>query len=197
MSVEIFHGFLTTAWVDGKKLIMMLDSIQEKFERLTQQRRALLQHLDSLSPEALSFKAGPDRWSITEVVEHLVIVEDNFLKQVTTEKSTPQLDPESRSPQKYQTVIKVMERDIEVDVPHESMEPHGHLDLDGLLGKWDDIRKKMQGYLTEINAESKDDMVYRHPYAGPLDIGETLYFIEVHFDNHVRHIDRILAQMNK
>ena len=175
----------------------MLVNIQEKFERLTQKRKALLQHLDSLSSEALSFKAGPDRWSITEVVEHLVIVEDDFLKQVTTEKPSAPLDPESRSPQKYQTVIKVMERDIQVDVPHESMEPHGHLGLDELLGKWDDIRKKVQGFLGEINPENKDDMVYRHPYAGPLDITETLHFIYVHFDNHVRHIDRILAQMKK
>lgn len=43
---------------------MVLAYIQEKFERLAQQRRALLQHLDSLPPEALSFKAGPDKWSI-------------------------------------------------------------------------------------------------------------------------------------
>ena len=72
---------------------MMLADIQEKFERLTQTRKALLQHLDSLSPEALSFKAAPDKWSIIEA--------------------------------------------------------------------------------------------------------ETLHFIDVHFDNHVRHIDKILAQMKK
>ena len=176
---------------------MMLANIQEKFERLTQQRQTLLQHLDSLSPEALSFKAGPDRWSITEVVEHLVIAEDDFLKQVTTKKTSPHLDPESRSPEKYQRVIKVMERDIPVDVPHESMEPDGQFSLEELLGKWDDIRKKIKGFLGEINSENKDDMVYQHPYVGRLDIAETLHFIDVHFDNHVRHIDKILAQMKK
>ena len=81
---------------------MMLPNIQEKFERLTQQRQTLLQHLDSLSPEALSFKAGPDRWSVVEAVEHRV-----------------------------------------------------------------------------------------------LDIIETLHFIDIHFENHVRHINKILAQMKK
>jgi hypothetical protein len=42
----------------------------------------------------------------------------------------------------------------------------------------------------------KDDPVYRHPYGGPLDIAETLNFIDVHFDNHQRRIDRILVKSN-
>jgi len=46
----------------------MLANIQEKFERLTHKRKALLQHLDSLSPEALAFKAGPDKWFIIELL---------------------------------------------------------------------------------------------------------------------------------
>ena len=45
-------------------------------------------------------------------------------------------------------------------------------------------------------SENKDDLVYRHPYGGPLDIAETLHFIDVHFDNHMRQIDRIVAQSN-
>ncbi len=88
-----------------------------------------------------------------------------------------------------------MERDIPVDVPDESMEPHGRLTLDELLSRWDDVREKLQGFLAGINSENKDNLVYRHPFAGPLDISETLHFIDVHFDNHMRHIDRILAQM--
>ncbi len=86
-----------------------------------------------------------------------------------------------------------MERDIEVDVPHESMEPHCRVALTDLLRQWDDIRKTLPGLLAGIKKENKDDMVYRHPYAGPLDISETLHSFEVHFDNHMRQIDRILA----
>ncbi len=56
------------------------------------------------------------------------------------------------------------------------------------------IQKKLQGLLAEIKPENKDDLVYRHPYGGPLNIAETLHFIDVHFDNHMRQIDKILAQ---
>lgn len=43
--------------------------------------------------------------------------------------------------------------------------------------------------------ENRDELVYQHPYGGPLDIAETLHFIDVYYDNHMRHIDRILAEV--
>ncbi|CAB1063186.1 hypothetical protein D1BOALGB6SA_7969 [Olavius sp. associated proteobacterium Delta 1] len=172
----------------------MLPNNQEQYDSLKRKLEALLQRLNSSSGEELSFKAGPDKWSVVEVVEHLVIAEKDLLNQLSTNIPASTLDPEAKTPEKYQIVIKVMERDIEVDVPHESMEPHGRLTLDDLVNQWNDIREKLQGLLAEIHADNKDDLVYRHPYGGPLDISETLHFFDVHYDNHMRHIDRILAQ---
>src|SRR3954447_24270632 len=39
------------------------------------QRRALLDELAALPAESLAVKPGPDRWSILEIVEHLVLSE--------------------------------------------------------------------------------------------------------------------------
>ena len=47
----------------------------------------------------------------------------------------------------------------------------------------------------ELILERAGDLVYRHPFAGPLDMAETLRFIDVHFDNHMRHIDKIKTQI--
>ena len=172
----------------------MLPNIQEKLDSLTEKRQALLQHLDSQPPGALTFKAGPEKWSVIEAIEHLLVVEDNFLEQVSANKPSFSLDPDKRSPKNYQVVLKVMQRDVEVDVPHESMEPHGHFSFSELQRRWDAIRNKMQGLLEDMQADIEGEMVYEHPYAGPLNIAETLAFIEVHFDSHVRHIEVILAR---
>jgi len=172
----------------------MLPNIQEQYDSLKLKLDALLQRLDSLSGEKLSFKAGPDKWSIVEVVEHLVIAEGGLVKQLSTNIPNSTLDPAAKTPEKHRVVIKVMERDIEVDVPHESLEPHGRIALKELLSQWKDYREKLPVLLAEIKPEKRDDPVFRHPYGGPLDIAETLQFFEVHFDNHMRHIDRILAQ---
>jgi len=175
----------------------VLPNIQKQHESFKKKREDLLQQLGSLSSEVLSFKAAPDKWSIVEVVEHLVIAEKDLLKQLSTNVPTSTLDPESKTPEKYQTVIKVMVRDIPVDVPDESLQPHGRLPLNELLRLWDAMRKRLAELLAEIKSENIGNPVYRHPYGGPLDISETLQFFEVHFDNHMRHIDRILAETKR
>jgi len=172
----------------------MLPDIHAQHASLKLKLEALLQRLDSLTGEVLSFKAGPDKWSIIQVVEHLVIAEKGLLEQLSINIPASTLDPEAKTPDKHQTVIKVMQRDIEVDVPHESLEPHGDIALEYLRRQWNDIREKLPGLLAEIKPEKKDDPVFEHSYGGPLDIADTLQFFEVHFDNHMRHIDRILAQ---
>ena len=172
----------------------MIPTIQAKFGDLTLKRKVLLQKLDSLSTEELNFKAGPDKWSVVEVVEHLVIVEEDLLQQISRRAPDSSLDDKLRSLEKYKTVIKVMERDIPVDVPDERAAPKGQVTLDALINRWEDIRKKLHELLEATIPKNKDSLVYRHPFAGPLDISETLHFFDVHFDNHMRHIDRILAQ---
>ena len=173
----------------------MLANIQGRYERLLAKRQVLLQRLDTCSTDALSFKAGPDKWSAVEALEHLVVVEENFLEQVRANMPTSSLNPKKRSPEKYQVVLKVMQRDVKVDVPHESMEPHGQFSFTDLLDKWDGIRETMQALLEGLEEGDSEYMVYQHPYAGPLNISETLEFIDVHFDNHARHMEVILARM--
>ena len=65
------------------------------------------------------------------------------------------------------------------------------------LSQWAGIRNKIRAFLGGINSENKDEQIYRHPFAGPLDISDTLHFIVVHFDNHLRQIDKIEAQMER
>ncbi len=173
----------------------MLTEIRKTFDSLEKKYVKLLQHLNSLTDDVLSFKAGPDKWSIVEVIEHLVMAEENMLEQLTGAASATTLDPQDRSAKNYHIVIKVMTRDIPVDVPDESMEPRGKFSLGELLGRWDETRKRTRAYIDAINSEKADDLVYRHPFAGPLDMAETLRFIDVHFDNHMRHIDKIKAQV--
>jgi hypothetical protein len=172
----------------------MRTEIAEKFESLTQKRKILFQQLRELSPEMLTFKAGPDKWSVVEVIEHLVIAEQDLLQQLSTHIPASTLDPASKTPDRYQMVIKVMEQDIEVDVPDKRAEPGGQFRLEELIGNWDDIRDRLPEHLNAVTDEKIDDLVYRHPFGGPLSVIEALNFIEVHFDNHMRHIDRILAQ---
>jgi len=175
------------------KIETMLSEIQETFQQLETKYGKLLQHLNSLNHDVLHFKAGTDKWSIVEVIEHLVMAEENMLQQLTGAASGPPLDPQDRSARNYHIVINVMTQDIPVDVPDESMEPLGQIGLAELLERWNAARQKTRAYIAGIKSENAGDLVYRHPFAGALDMAETLRFIDVHFDNHMRHIDTLKA----
>jgi hypothetical protein len=172
----------------------MLAEIRQTFESLEAKRGKLLQQLDLMSSETVYFKAGADKWSVVEAIEHLVIAEEGMLEQLTAGASAVNLDPQDRSAKNFQIVIKVMERDIPVDVPDASLEPRGEFKLEELLSRWEDARRKTRAYIKAIRSENASDLAYRHPFAGPLDMAETLRFLEVHFDNHMRHIETIKAR---
>ncbi len=169
----------------------MLLEILEIFEALEHKHKDLQQQLDSMSTDTVYFKAGEDKWSIVEAVEHLVVVEEDMLAQLTGANPAASLDPQNRSPKNFQIVIKVMERDIEVDVPDQSMAPRGEFPLEELRARWQDVRRQIRAYIEGIKIEDADNLVYRHPFAGPLDMAEALRFLDVHFDNHVRHLETI------
>ena len=172
----------------------MLSEIRQIFAGLEEKHQDLLQQLESMSADIVSFKAGVDKWSVVEAIEHLVVVEENLLEQLAGAESAAKLDPQDRSAENFQVVIKVMERDIPVDVPDESMEPHGEFSLEALLDRWQDVRRRTRAYIEGLASEDAGKLVYRHPFAGPLNLAETLRFVDVHFDNHVRHLETIKAR---
>jgi len=173
---------------------MTLADIRATFDSLENKLGKLRQQLGAIPADTVYFKAGADKWSIVEAIEHLVIAEESMLEQRTAGASAVNRDPRDRSAKNFQIVIKVMERDIPVDVPDASLEPHGKFKLEELLDRWEDARRKTGAYIEAIRSENAADLAYRHPFAGPLDMAETLRFLEVHFDNHMRHIETIKAR---
>lgn len=172
----------------------MLEEIRQTFDNLEDKLEKLLQELKSMPAETVSFKAAKDKWSVLEAVEHLVIAEEGMLEQLTTAAGKSGLDWQEKSAKNFQIVIKVMERDIPVDVPDDSLEPHGEYKLEDLLDRWKAAREKTRAYIEGLDSDNARALVYRHPFAGPLNISETFRFIDVHFDNHMRHLETIKAR---
>lgn len=46
---------------------------------LTEKRDRLLQAVEGLTAEQMEFRAGPDRWSVVDCVEHTLVVERRVL----------------------------------------------------------------------------------------------------------------------
>ena len=162
----------------------MLGELQQKYDALEKARLALIQKVRGLEPERLKHKPGPDRWSILEDFQHMVLAE-----QRTSLKAGSVLDSEERKPGMFEMVLQVLDHDTMVDVPDPGMIPDGNATLENLIAAWDKSRIDLFRFLKSCAPEDLERPVSRHPVTGPITVVECLRLIDSHFHHHRRSIE--------
>jgi len=172
----------------------MLSHLQEKFDTLEKKRRTLLQEIEACTDAELCFQPGPDRWSITMVIEHMVMGERGIrLKGAEVFGETIEADP--KADDLFKVVIDILDKDVPVDVPDPAIEPAGDQKLPALLRLWDSERQALAVVLDTISPEDTHRAIASHPVTGPLEPSRTLELAIAHFDTHHRQILRILEDI--
>jgi hypothetical protein len=124
-------------------------------------------------------------------LEHVVIAEEMVLADIRLAGTSVPAGTAPKSAEAFYMVIKVLEKDIPVEVPLPELEPTGVVSLDDLIVRWEAARGGLRQALEEITSETLTASICRHPVAGPLDARETIEFLAVHLDHHLRQIRRI------
>src|SRR4029078_7710860 len=90
----------------------------ELVELLLESARELMQALEGVNERQWSFKLGPDRWSVGEVVEHIVFA-DALLVDPATKSLTGQADAQWYATlSKTETLRQALpDRSLRVDAP--------------------------------------------------------------------------------
>jgi uncharacterized damage-inducible protein DinB len=169
----------------------MLDELQQKYDALEKARLALIQKVRALEPERLNHKPGPDRWSILEDFQHMVLAE-----QRTSLKAGSVSDSEEIKPGMFEIVLQVLDHDTVVDVPDPGMIPDGNATLENLIAAWDKSRTGLFKFLESCGPKDLERPVSRHPVTGPLTVIECLRLIDSHFNHHRRRLEAAIEQIN-
>jgi DinB superfamily len=157
------------------------------------QRRALLDELAALPPEALKAKARPDKWSILEIVEHLVLAERFVLGGL---RPAAELVARPRSLKNrciYPIVLFVLKFSIPVKVPAKRMLPTGQASLADVRSAWDENLRWLRAYVAGLAPGGGRSAVFLHPVAGPITLTQALRMDRLHFAVHLRQIRRLQA----
>jgi glucose/arabinose dehydrogenase len=159
----------------------MQESLQIHFDKIESQRAWFIEQQAKIPAEYITKGPKEDEWSLTQVIEHLVITEQLLVSAI--ENASRIKPPASVEETRQWRVVKViLKSGTKVPVPTERVEPKSVESIESLLGAWEAIRtnlKQILGTKTETNL-----LVFTHPTAGPLDIAETLEFLSLHLQYH-------------
>ncbi len=167
----------------------------EGLAQLDRTRAGVVESTKGLSEAQWKFKPGPDRWSVAEILEHIVVVEQSLLEN-TSEKVMQA--PAGKPDRDYKSVDKLVlsaiaDRTQKAQAP-EPVVPKGRWAPQEALEQFLKIRGRTTEFLK--STPGLRDHVGDSPLRQPLDAYQWLLFISAHSERHTKQILEVKADPN-
>ena len=161
---------------------------------LTTTRDQVIAESSKLSDAQWNFKAGPDRWSVGEVVEHLALAESFLYGAHQKAMAGPVATVEQRAATKgkEEIILKAIpDRTKKVQAP-EPLQPKTSLGgRDQAISAFRDRRAATLAYATKTTDDLRS-RVMDSPL-GPVDAYQWLLFISAHAERHLAQLREVKA----
>jgi hypothetical protein len=162
---------------------------------LESSRAAFLTQLAGLSPEQLRFKAAPDRWSIAETAEHIIVAETALDKRISEQiigTDTPKDVLAKVRPIDDRIVAMVADRTNKRQAS-EALKPTGRFNtLADLEDGFNTVRAKTTDFVKTSPANFRAHAA-EHPAVGALDGDQWFLFVSGHCRRHTAQIAEVKA----
>jgi hypothetical protein len=166
------------------ELLSMLDSTAKDFLAL----------IDGVSEEQWKWKSSPDRWSVGECAEH-VILSERMLYQTALDALESPADPEwaAKTDGKVDFLKKVMPNRNPggaggAKAPQEIV-PTGGLTREEVVRRFNESRAEIRAFVAALDQPAKEHIVV-HPFPvfGDLNAYDWLIYVPLHTIRHSRQI---------
>lgn len=159
-------------------------------KHLAETRQKFLDSIAGLSDAQWTFKAGPDRWSIAEVAEHIAISESTILQLIREKIMTaPPAPPEARQPD--ETVIAgVTDRTERFQAP-EFLKPTNRWSTrEALVKDFIAARETTTNYVKTTTDDLRAHAA-PHPVLKTLDAYQWVLLLSAHSARHTAQIEEV------
>lgn len=167
--------------------------LQRQFEQMEAVRESIFEMLKFYSPEQLAFKPAPDKWSVIQVLQHLLISEQGTYRYLTRKNQAESLPAAGWGAGGRSLLLNlVLKSPLRFKAPENLPQPEGDLPFDVLMREWQVVREALRGFAQTFPPERLKSAIFRHPFAGYFNLSQTFKFIDKHVRHHRRQIRRIL-----
>lgn len=159
----------------------------EVIELLLKSEQEMLQAIDGLTDQQWTFKPAPERWSVGEVVEHIVLA-DALLFDTAVKALDRQLDEGWNTTLAKTDVLRkaLPDRSRRVDAPA-AIKPQQAMTRAALVSRFKEQRAKALAFVRATDKPLKAHTA-PNPFFGSLNAHQWLLYIPLH---HVRHNQQI------
>lgn len=170
--------------------------IQKTFNKLERQREQLLGMIKNL-PEGTYRNSPPGKWSIAQIVTHLLISENlsvGYMKKKSLGIETLKnsgfrqevvsgiLTISQRIPFRYNAPRVIVEHTPEA------------LSIEEITARWSKSRNELKEFLDGISKLHSRRLIFKHPVGGMLNAEQALKFMYEHVNHHLPQVKRLLNQ---
>lgn len=174
----------------------MESTLVKPFEKLEQERQDLLNLVKDKSHEQQNFKPGYGKWSMLDVCHHLITAEKNTViylnKKFKGVDKTPKagigasirkmiLTASLGLPLRFKAPKAAQTKDVQPDY-----------DYVATVDLWNETRAELKEFVDRLEKKHVGKLLFKHPFAGRLNIPQTLSFMQSHIAHHQEQVKRIL-----
>ncbi len=173
----------------------MNSDLKIQFEVIRKERTTVLQEVSSLTEEQFNFSPHLGKWSISQILTHVLTSEQLSLGYMTKKaKVIHTLDDSGWIESLKMLLLKVSQR-----IPLKYKAPKvvvastpAALSKEELSQRWHHQLNELKDFLETIEDKHVRKKIYKHPIAGRLDVRQALQFFQEHFHHHLPQVWRLL-----
>jgi len=174
----------------------MNKDLQKLYDRIEIQRREVFDQINSLSFEELNRKPSSGKWSISEIISHLIVAEQlsvNYIKKKI--QGVEQVEDTGLWEEIKMIILKASQRieGLKFQAPRYILENTTvHSEVNQLMTEWNRTREDLQQVLEKIQDKHLKRKIYKHARMGYLNVGHALQFFREHVIHHRPQIRRLM-----
>ena len=170
----------------------MNTQLEKKFTELETDRKNLFSDLKKYSDEVINKKPSPEKWSVAEVIAHLITAEEMSLKYLSKKIQDTSKEGEENFKNKYRWLLVqiVFAFNIKFKAP-EIVEPKiPFTKLTDLEARWTNNRNETAKILNTLTDAEVNKTLWKHALAGKMNLHHMVQFFGVHYYRHKKQISR-------
>jgi len=162
-------------------------------EQLQSTRNKLVNDISGLSDEQMNFKPAPDRWSVSECVEHIITAEKSIFEQQQAAVKQP-ANPEKRKDIKVAdtTLIRMMTDRSQKGKAPADMVPKGlYPTANAAVEAFTAQRSQVIDYVESTNDDLRNHVIVSPQ--GAMDAYQYLLLLNGHSARHTLQLEEVIA----